>query len=962
MQNDFRILQRLLSRGATLEDSIYTSVFRQLIPQSSKLIKKDAEPLLAFIQHIGFFLESESGWQLEIGRVIWSTAVELGLPFTRDPTVADFRITSSKDALVTRAIAAIRGHDLKALQGCLADGCLGISERHRNTDDESMTLLHVAVVKDNLPATSHLARIGCDPNIPAVEFDERWLPIHHCSSIGVFEELLAYGAQATDVEAHTGKNIWHIYATSRETETSFFGSVARRYPLETAEALLTKLKDGHTPLELVLGVRSMSWSQEERVERAMEFISICSDMVGFWSIHEPLFRLAASFGSERVIRRLIEAGARSDLMEPSQETPLHRLGIDSSPEMVQCLRELYPEALDIRYEGQVPLQSYLERCSRHEHPIEDAVAQQLFSAETMESIDGKGTTLWEHYCQFTAGFGIIWAWLLKTQFAMQVYENATGWSGLALILSRFITINKTQKLDSLVPSHVLAQAIEVSSYWESTKNEPGVLRFLQFAIKKQCYGLIDVLLDNGVSISEEADYYSSVQVACRVPLALSLCSTAEGRKTVENLLNLASLVHLDGIGRDGKTILHRLATQIKEGQEHLHWLIRSLLDKGVDINKKDRSNGGHTPITHHIMQGSLYCAELLLRMGADPGIAKDYRFDAAMQASYRGHRQFLDLLLETSNNQGSLIDWGRIVDLNMTMKDGQEITFFHINALHIACFKGYEECAAFYVENNLIDDLEAATRGGWTAMHISALQGNSRMIEYLHSKGCKVMPRTSNGETPLHLSVQKSQYDACRTLIRLGAQDVPDFTGITPTMYASNGNDKLVIQLLSEILSSENAIPLQLDACLPQKAPKALITAMRKAIKSDDIEECKRLYAIGCPIDVSIGHSSPLEIALHNGHLDVAEWLLDNGINTTACVCRNNNDYGRLRLHVIEVCLARSELNKLLAKLVDHCIHDGSGWPLVDNAGLSSAIQHDNTEGLSMLLKLLQERAENIRY
>lgn len=966
VQNDFRVLQRLLSRGATFDTPLDKAVFREMIHQSSELIEKDAEPLLAFLQQIGSSLESDSGWQLEIGRIIWSRAVELGLPFTRDPTVTDLRITLSKDALVTRAIASIKDHDLQGLQECLADGRLDLCERHRDTDDQYLTLLHLAVIEDNLPATSHLAKSGCDPNISSVESatsNETWLPIHDCSSIEVLEELLAFGAHVTDVETQSGQNIWHMYASAKEHETRFFGSIAQRYPLETAEGLLTRSKDGHTPIRLVLEARESSRSHEEREERAMEYISICSDIVGFWSAHEPVFGAAAEFGSEKIIRRLIEAGARSDLMEPSQETPLHRVGIESSPETVQRLRELYPEALDIRYNGQLPLQSYLERCSRQGHSIEDAVAQQLLSTEVLESIDGKGTTLWEHYCQSsaarrsphdTADLRIIWSWLLDQRDAMQIYEQSKCRSCLCLIFSCQVT------LDAMSPGirpNALAQAIEASCYWESAKNEEIVLRFLKFAIRNQSYQLVDVLLEHGVSVSAAVDGHSAIQVACQPPLAIELCSTEYTKETLRKMVELADLRHLNEYGRDGLTILHRLATS-ELGNWKLHWLIGALLTKGVDINKKEQTRRNTTPITYHLSKYSLSCAMFLLQMGADPW--KGDENDAVRQASKRGHREFLEKVLERSESWDSHMKWRRMLEFQLIPQHGSLITLSNANLIHLTSSGGEVVCMAFYVDNNLIDDIDTKSTEGWTALHVAAFRGYSSMIEYLHSNGCRLMSQTVDGLTPLHLAVQQRRHDACKVLIRLGAKDIPDVIGMTPKMHASKGNDKVMVQLLSEMLSSENEPPQRFGGNSPHQVPKALITTLKTAIEDDDFDECKRLHMIGFPINVIIEGWSPLVWALYYGHVDIAEWLLNNGANITACMCRGH-DNGRC-FNVIEICLRHSECCKLLTRLVDYCIQDGSGWPLVENAGLLTAVTNNNIEGLSLLLKLLKEKAEAIRY
>lgn len=980
VQNDFRVLQRLLSRGMTLKGSAYITIFRELMHQSVESIREDEHPLLEFLQHIGTLLEPETGWQLEVGHVIWNTAVDLGLVFARNPSVTDFRITLSKDALLSRAFATIKDHDSHGLQECLADGRLDLLERHQNpqqphTDREPvyLTLLHFAVLEDNLQAASQLAKAGSDPNIPSIQHHHRWLPIHQCSSIDVFEELLLYGAQATDVEVHTGYNIWHLYGSIPEAGHEFLDSVQKRHFSSTAEALLTKSKDGKTPLEVCLASGSSSMSHEESVSRAIALISICDRVLDFWTRHEPVFGVAAEFGSEKIIRRLMEVGAKIDPVEPGLKTPLHRLGIESTSSTVQCLNGLFPGALEMRVDGQLPLQLYLEKCSHEKYPIEDKVTQQLISTESLESIDGTGTMLWDYYCHSSLtnrdnydllndepGLGLISVWLLRQNSAMQLYERAKGRNGLDLIFSRLITLDPTQEPFSLISHDTLEQAIKASSYWEEAKNGSNALRFLQFAIQNQAYEVVNMLLDHGVSVSEAVDDYSSVQIACKPPLAMLLCAASEGKDILRKMLDLADPVHLKDHDKGGLTMLHRLATPHADSKE-LHWLIEILLAKGLDINRKSQFGQRSTPIKYHLSQGSFSCAEYLFDMGADPRIAGAHEPDAVMEASYRGFSPLMNKLLQFSKTERSVIDWKRKVDIRLILDGGRAVFLGKANAVHLICWGGNLDSVAFYVENNLIDDLDIASATGWTAMHIAALRGNTSMIEYLNSKGCKIMPETVDKDTPLHLAVKSGHQKAAELLLRLGARDIPDATGMTPKMHASKGNDKSMVRLIRETLASEERRLKQLHGeDLPQMTLKALNNAMEKAILFDDLEQCKRLYAIGCPLDASMKRRPPLIVALDNGRLDIAEWLIDNGATTTARMCQHAYDVPCF--NVMEMCLKRPGLCKILPKLFDRCTHDGSGWPLLDNRSFLSAIRNRNTEGLCTLLNLLDEKSPHIRY
>lgn len=974
-QNDFWILQRLLDRGMTLEDNIHARLLPDLMSRSSPDIRNDEQPLLSFLQEIGSRLESESDWPLRIGRLIWRTAVELDLNFTKDPTVTDSRISLSKEALVSRAFATITNDDMEGLQECLADGRLDLSDRHRDPlvpqeedDPRHLTLLHFAVLENCLQATTRLLQAGCDPNIPAIQIHHRLLPIHDCSRIDILEELSAHGASATDVDVYTGKNFWHFCGSENEADTEVFESVAKRFPSETAEALLTKSKDGHTPLQHLLVSRSSSTPLRDHVDRIIALIEICQGMVNFWSKHDPLFGYAAELGSERVIRRLIEVGAGSEAIGPGLETPLHRLSIDSSSASVQCLKEVFPEAAHIRFEGQLPLQSYLERCMFGQHPIDDPVAQQLLTAESLESIDGKGTTLWEYYCNFKSTdtsilnqstYSTLCAWLLGSDSAMQVYEKRSGRSGLVLILSRFTRLDETEDLASTILAPVLDHAIDSTYSWETAKSDSEILRFLQLSIKKLAHSLVSVLIARGVNVCDQVDGYSSIQIALRSPLAFSLCSDEDGKDMLLNMLNHSTPEHLNDYDRDGLTVLHTLATRYPGFNQGLDWLIRALVKKGADVDRMGRSRNQCTPLTYHLREGSVFGATCLLEMGAE--LAPISSLDATLEASLQGSITFLRDVFDRSKKSGVVVDWEK--KGNLSSRSGTE--YIHskgVNAIHYASTTGSLEVLEFYINNGLIDDLEIASEEGWTAMHFAAMHGHAHVIEYLGSKGCGTMPETDDKTTPLHLSVREKHYKATKALIQLGAKDIPDTTGVTPTMYASRSNDKSILQLLDEFLPPEtsSAQDFARDQ-LPRKRLKPLSTALDRAIKSDDLEECKRLHTIGCPINLSVKGLSPLILALQKGYVDIAEWLLDKGATTTSRLCRAASTRDKLCSNTIEVCLRHPKLCKLLPKLIDQCIQDGSGWPFLDDDSLLIAIERRNTEGLSILLKVLDENAGRIR-
>lgn len=975
-QNNFCILQKLLSRGMELEDTTYTRLIPDLMFESSSYIQSNENPLLSFLQNIASRVGSESKWPLMIGRVIWNTAVELELSFTRDPTVTDSRISLSKDALVTRAFATIKSHDINGLQECLADGRLDLSQRYRDPlepqDDAEplrLTLLHFAVIQNDLQATSALARAGCDPNIVASHRNFRWPPIHDCSRIDIFEELSVCDASATDVEVHTGENIWHLYGSTAEPNTEFFESVAQRFPSETAEALLTKSKHGHTPLQHLLVRSRLRMSREDDVERVMALIEICGGVVDFWSRHEPTFGAAASFGSERVIRRLIEVGAGAETIGSGLETPLHRINAESSSATVQCLKTVFPEAVHTRFRDQLPLQAYLERCLRGNHHIDDSVAQEFQAADSLESIDGRRKRLWEYYCHSNTtkqngvsqlNHAVLWAWLLRNLSAMQVYEKRSGRNGLTLILSRLVTLNQIEDLTTVIPAHAMEHAMDTTDSWDKIKSDSKVLQFLQFAIEKRAYPLISLLISRGVSIHDQVNGYSAMQIAFNSPLVAALNSDEEGKQLLNNMMDHSKPDHLNSYDRDGFTILHTIATRDSDGGQELPWLIRTLVAKGADVDRMEAFGVKNTPMTYHLHERSVLCAMCMLEMGADPELAEGTYSNALLKACWTPSLTFLTMALDQSKSSGRPINWGRKAELRMITNTDSCIAI-DVNAIHHAVTAGNLEVVEWYVDNGLIDELEAVSAQGWTPMHCAAFCGHASIIEYLVSKGCNTMPETSSNITPLHMSVCEEKHEATKALIRLGATDAADAIGMTARMYASRSNNESLVQLLDKLLTPERSLEQEFaHHSRSRERLKGLRVALENAITSDDIQECQRICEIGCPINVMIKGSSPLALALQKGHLDIAEWLLDNGATTVGLVGRGTTE--RPYTTAIELCLGNSKLCKLLSNFVDQSIHDGSGWPLYGPSCFVGALKNGNTEGLAILLNLLQERATEIRY
>ena len=76
-----------------------------------------------------------------------------------------------------------------------------------------------------------------------------------------------------------------------------------------------------------------------------------------------------------------------------------------------------------------------------------------------------------------------------------------------------------------------------------------------------------------------------------------------------------------------------------------------------------------------------------------------------------------------------------------------------INCLHMAAENGYLDLCKALIDNHNFD-LHIADNDGYTALHFSAISGNSELFTYFVEKGIDIDLRTINGSNCLHIAAQ----------------------------------------------------------------------------------------------------------------------------------------------------------------------------------------------------------------
>ncbi|KAF2181428.1 ankyrin, partial [Zopfia rhizophila CBS 207.26] len=178
-------------------------------------------------------------------------------------------------------------------------------------------------------------------------------------------------------------------------------------------------------------------------------------------------------------------------------------------------------------------------------------------------------------------------------------------------------------------------------------------------------------------------------------------------------------------------------------------VVKLLLDKGVDLEAKDKDNG-QTPLLWAAQYGHEAVVELLLNTGADlEAKDNDNSQTPLLWAAKEGHEAVVKLLLDKG------------ADLKARDKNGQ-------TPLSWAAEKGHEAVIKLLLKL-LLDksvDLEAKDKNnGQTPLSLAARYGHEAVVKLLFDKGADLEAKDKNGQTPLSWATQKGHGAVVKLLL-----------------------------------------------------------------------------------------------------------------------------------------------------------------------------------------------------
>ena len=222
------------------------------------------------------------------------------------------------------------------------------------------------------------------------------------------------------------------------------------------------------------------------------------------------------------------------------------------------------------------------------------------------------------------------------------------------------------------------------------------------------------------------------------------------------------------------------------------------------------------------------------------------------------------------------------VDVNAPQPDGT-------TALHWAVRQDDLETADLLIRAGA--NVKAANRFGATPLSLAATNGNAAMIEKLLKAGEDANAVVSeSGDTVLMLAARTGKPDAVAMLLNHGADvNKTNATGQTALMWAAAERNAAAIQVLLEhkadfsVKTHAAPPPKPMDTIFSAPFPVGGMTALLFAARQNDLKSASLLIAAGADVKQSAQDgTSPILVAILNGHYTLANFLLEKGADPNA--------------------------------------------------------------------------------
>lgn len=380
--------------------------------------------------------------------------------------------------------------------------------------------------------------------------------------------------------------------------------------------------------------------------------------------------------------------------------------------------------------------------------------------------------------------------------------------------------------------------------------------------------------------------------------------------------------------------------------------IEYFLNKGVDINCKDKSNG-KTLLHYAVELESSDLVKYLLECGADPLVPDASRkqpLEYALKATTSGKTSSLDEIIQSLVDYGAYVNADYRVKSRVTEYKKAEYNFANRTKIlkeMVALEKNKPAKLPFLEVSDTIErrlntsywekkPVNSKDSYGKSQLHYRAQLADGSGIDELLSKGASVNSEDYAKRTPLHYaSWNLNGYSKVKALLEKGADPLQkDYWNKTALDYAKMLNNHFVIKLIEQYLQSQYQKNVQKNqqpqVVIPQVQTQKVVAQNTPLPKSNIIVQQDQ---------------NPLQQAL-------VEAFKRSAISFQANNLINAQDFsGKTLLHYVVLLGRVSSIPALLAKNADPNISDKSG-----KTPLLYALEAQNQQILSLLLSYLATR------
>jgi ankyrin repeat protein len=914
---------------------------------SNHVAEGSTRMLLKFLSSTGAY---NTDWGAELGMIVWNWALECDFSLTRDLSLIGSCALLSDDALVSQLVSAVCSDNVGLLKYCVKDRRLKNQVRYSGPVNG---LLHLAVKHNAFDVFKALVTAGFDPYN---NNDKGDLPIHLCERQGSLHPFKAFKDLGLSLisKDQNGYNILHYWAQDRPLNYEFVNGIFELDTEEAIKGLQTRTPHGDTPLTMVF---ESSGESPRNEHRDLDLNKLCLQVLGSLQRYRREKGISTDLGTGQSVYWLKEAFTEFDSMIRTDPTPLHKLKAWVSLDQVQLLTKVYPEALNSKVDGRLPVERYITNTLDSREFPNNNIIKALFPDSMNEYESSENQSLWNFACCLPDNDG---AWkeqytnskefetmiaIMFRRGAMRTHEEQFKESGLMPLISNYHA--------SLMPT--IRDAILQTNYWDGMQSSDAISLLFQDVIKSGNLDMIRLLAQNGADLHHRVNGQAPFDTAFQAHVAIDLCSTEEGSAVLRELLESCSDEKKvnDSPEADIVSPLHSLATS--EDATNIIWLAEALVRRGFDIDFVGPGLSAETPLVYHLQQSSFRFAEKLLELGADPYADGDTSLNAVLACIVTDNLSFLRKILDQKTQTPTPFRWSDPVTFKIKHLY-QTAVIKNGNALHLASACNSVVCLGFILDQVSELDKNSVSDDGLTPVHIAAYEGFVDAMKHLLERGFSTMAESRFGFTPMHMAVLGRSLLTVQCLLEYGASQTLDASGRTPGRISFELGFNEIYELLEgDARGGYQQISSVQELTEHVEPTERLAMSFERAMQEEDYESMRQLIDKGCPVDVSLPSRqglSALLVALEEENLVMGEWLLQEGASPLQA-----NDEGEV---TIDIAAGQPNLNRLLPELFLEYLLEGGDLKFGYELPLHEAIDKGNTKGLEILLEIAEEHTHYI--